>query len=119
MKTMKTRLTQLDRIIRDHHTNPAFSVERMTELLHISSSYLREIVYRERHTHPNELIELYRLNRARQLLHDPAIPIQEVSLRVGYWNPKTFRSAFRKRFGTSPSEYRDETFAHTPKSGCE
>jgi len=112
---MKSPLTQIDQIIRQHHTNPAFSVERMTELLHISPSYLREIVYRERHTHPNELIELYRLNRARQLLRDPAIPIQEVSLRVGYWNPKTFRSAFRKRFGSSPSEYRDAAFIHLPK----
>lgn len=98
----------IQRLIRQNHTDPTFSIERLAKLAGVSATYLRELVYREYHTHPTELVEKFRLGRACKLLCDPSIPIKEISVRVGYWNPKTFRAAFRKRYGCSPREFRDD-----------
>ena len=47
-----------------------------------------------------------RLERAAALLRDTSLPIAEVGQRCGYPDPAAFSTAFRKRYGDSPSRYR-------------
>jgi AraC family transcriptional regulator, transcriptional activator of the genes for pyochelin and ferripyochelin receptors len=45
-----------------------------------------------------------RMEEARRLLRARRYNVTEVAARVGYSNPSKFAAAFRKQFGTSPSE---------------
>lgn len=47
-----------------------------------------------------------RIERARQMLSDPEMPVTEVALAVGYETPSSFAAAFRKITGTTPSAWR-------------
>ena len=45
-----------------------------------------------------------RMEEARRLLRARSYNVTEVAARVGYSNPSKFAAAFRKQFGTSPSQ---------------
>lgn len=47
-----------------------------------------------------------RIVKAKELLCDPRMQIQEVSVRVGYDDPSYFTRMFRRLVGMSPSTYR-------------
>lgn len=48
-----------------------------------------------------------RLDRARELLKNPANRIGEVAIKVGYPNVSYFCSLFKKKYGVNPSEYKE------------
>ncbi len=63
---------------------------------------------------PGDYIQTLRIEEAKQLLETSATPIDEVSAEVGYSEPSSFRSAFRKRVGISASAYRKKWQALAP-----
>ena len=50
-----------------------------------------------------------RLQKAQQLLRETTLPVAAIAEEVGYTNPAKFSSAFKKRFGVSPTEYKRNT----------
>ena len=48
------------------------------------------------------------MKKAKQLLADPRIKINEISSQVGYNDGNYFGKSFRKFSGVSPSEYREQ-----------
>lgn len=63
---------------------------------------------------PSEYVQTVRIEEAKQLLETTAMPIDEVAAEVGYSEPSSFRSAFRKRVGLSASAYRRKWKALAP-----
>jgi len=47
-----------------------------------------------------------RMERARQLLLDTALPIQEIAMMIGYSKLSNFTTAFTRKFGIPPSIFR-------------
>lgn len=58
----------------------------------------------------NWLVQL-RVERARQLLSDPKLPITDIALAVGYETPSSFAASFRKVTGATPTAYRHGLWA--------
>lgn len=56
---------------------------------------------------PIEYRNRLRLEHAKELLLDTALPISEIGARVGYSSPTCFSDAFKKRVGVSPRSYRE------------
>ena len=56
---------------------------------------------------PAQLFMEIRLENARTLLRDEHIPIQEVAFCCGFNQTATFSRAFSRRYGVSPSRYRE------------
>ena len=63
---------------------------------------------------PGDYIQTLRIEEAKQLLETTTAPIDEVAAEVGYSEPSSFRSAFRKRVGISASAYRKKWQALAP-----
>ena len=63
---------------------------------------------------PADYVQTLRIEEAKQLLETSAAPIDEISAEVGYSEPSSFRSAFRKRVGISASAYRKKWRALAP-----
>lgn len=55
---------------------------------------------------PYEYFQQHRMIRARQLLRDSSLSIQDIGRSLGYSNMSNFTLAFRKVFGVNPSEIR-------------
>ncbi|MEO0536314.1 MAG: AraC family transcriptional regulator [Cyanobacteria bacterium P01_A01_bin.123] len=47
----------------------------------------------------------YRLQQAKELLHNPNLTIASVAATVGYKSPEAFCNAFRRKFAVSPKAY--------------
>lgn len=63
---------------------------------------------------PTDLLRVYRLNRAAELLLSREYTIGEVSEKVGFGSQSHFSSLFKKHFNVSPRTYVDQ---HFPKQG--
>ena len=55
---------------------------------------------------PGEYIQTLRVEEAKQMLETTDMPIEHIAAEVGYSEPSSFRSAFRKQVGLSASVYR-------------
>jgi AraC-like DNA-binding protein len=53
-----------------------------------------------------EYLAHYRMTQAKRLLGNPAMPVADVAVAVGFNDPSYFTRVFRKQEGVSPSEYR-------------
>jgi YesN/AraC family two-component response regulator len=58
----------------------------------------------------NDYIQTVRLHKACHQLQQPGVTITEVAYGVGYSSPAYFATAFKARYGLSPSEYRNQKF---------
>ena len=56
---------------------------------------------------PNDFMRHVRLKRAAQLLLESDLPVNQISLQVGFQTPRYFSQCFKNVFGVSPREYRD------------
>lgn len=53
-----------------------------------------------------DYMKSYRLNEARRLLGETALPVAEVAAMVGYQNPGHFSAAFKGKYGVLPGDYK-------------
>lgn len=63
---------------------------------------------REAGTTYRELLDELRLERARQLLREGALSVQEVAARAGFGEGPSFSRWFRQQTGVTPSEFREQ-----------
>ncbi len=65
---------------------------------------------------PAEYVQTLRIEEAKQLLETTETLIDDISSEIGYAEPSSFRSAFRKRVGISASAYRRKWRALAPSA---
>ena len=91
------------------YINTSYSTATLTEaaqMLGLSPSYLSRLV-RSYFGHSfKELLMEARFNAVCDMLADTELPIGEIITRVGYENGSYFHKEFKKRFGTTPNNYR-------------
>jgi len=56
---------------------------------------------------PSRYVRQYRLSRAARLIEKQQGNLSQIAFETGFSNPSYFSKCFRKRFGISPSQYRD------------
>jgi transcriptional regulator GlxA family with amidase domain len=59
-----------------------------------------------------EFVREARLAKARRLLCESALSVEEVAHAVGFSGAANFSTAFRERFGASPTRYRSASTAN-------
>ena len=56
---------------------------------------------------PHHYVLLARVDRAKELLHDPKLSISEIALRTGFATPSHFATTFHRISGTTPRAWRN------------
>ena len=82
------------------------TIQQLAEEVFISSSHLQTLFKKETGLTINDYITVFRIEKAKKLLKDPAMKVYEVANAVGYQDPNYFTRIFRKLVGASPVDYR-------------
>lgn len=86
----------------------AVSVTDVAAYLGISRSHLTRLFNSSLGCSPGEYIMNLRMQRSAWLLANTAMPIQEISMSIGYEDQLTFSKAFKKVYDVSPKYYREQ-----------
>ena len=102
-KSKKIRLVLM--YIREHFSED-LSVAILADRLGMSPAYLSTLFKKETGLTLSDYIENIRMEKAKVLLQNDNLKMQEVAQSVGYRNANYFTTVFKKTFGMYPSEYR-------------
>ncbi|MCQ6561460.1 response regulator [Paenibacillus mendelii] len=100
--------------IRTHYQED-LSLERVASLVYLNPAYFSQLFKQKTGHGFKEYVIQLRLDKAEKLLHNPKLKLAEVAERIGYQDIRHFATVFRKKFGVSPSEYR-QSCVKTPTS---
>ena len=84
------------------------SVNYMASQLHLSSKYLSDLLKQETGKTALELIHLYMISMAKNMLVAGQLSISEIAYQLGFENPPYFSRLFKKEVGVSPKEYKNQ-----------
>lgn len=96
----------------ENKTNNDFglpTVSYMAEKLNVSSRYLTDLLKQETGKTGLELIHLYLISEAKNLLKEGKMNITEISVSLGFENPTYFSRLFKKEVGITPNIFRGES----------
>ena len=96
----------IEEYIRKNYRNPSLGLAMVSAEFNLSEGYLSAIFKKETGTNFAEYLEQLRVKAACVLLED-GCKVSDLPERVGYNSIQSFRRAFKRVMGVSPSEYRE------------
>lgn len=90
------------------HYDSSDSAQSLADKCYLSESQLRRRFTKAYGIPPIAYRNFLRSKVAAELLERTALPISEITERIGYASPSDFYRAFKKAYGTSPSAYRSK-----------
>lgn len=97
---------QLDRIIRQHISNPELDVTFLARQLGMSRAALYVRTKNILNGGISEYITKCRLELAAQLLSETESSVTEIAEKAGFKHARNFSTLFKGRYGASPTDYR-------------
>ncbi|NOV02532.1 AraC family transcriptional regulator [Paenibacillus planticolens] len=104
-----------DRIVQQaiHYLSTQYAepitIEMMAESLGYNRAYLSRLFKRHTKVTPVTFLLKLRVDKARQLLRERLeLTIEQIAASVGFYDPLYFSKQFRRLYGVSPSEYRNQ-----------
>jgi two-component system response regulator YesN len=82
-------------------------IGQIAEQLKITPNYLTTLFHRKTGIKFTAFLKQLRMQRAKELLTNPAIQVQQVAEQVGYTSTRHFARLFSEHYGCLPSEFRD------------
>lgn len=105
-------LDQIPDIIKDYlDENYAreISLNMFSQKYFFTKEYISKLFKKKFNCGIYEYLLSIRMQRAKELLRDDEIKIQDIAERLGYSNNNYFSKAFKNYYGISPSEYRENS----------
>jgi len=106
--------SRFQQLIDDYYEKKEFqnnglpTVGYMADRLNISPRYLSDILKQETGKTAIELIHIYLVKEAKNLLKEGKMNISEISFSLGFENANYFSRLFKKEVGVPPNIYRNE-----------
>ena len=92
----------------DRNYMSAISIGQIAERFYITPNYLSTLFHKKTGSTFMSYLKKIRLLKAKELLVEPNIQVQQVAERVGYLSVRHFARLFAEQFGCLPSKYRDQ-----------
>lgn len=103
---MKRQIEQAIRWLTLQYSQP-ISIEQMAQTLGYHRTHLSKMFKQHTGMSPMQFLLQIRMERAKLLLADP-LTVEQVAASVGFTDALYFSKQFKKWFGHSPTEYRQE-----------
>lgn len=104
-------LALVESYIQQHHAAD-LRLSTVASGVYVSPFYISHLFQREMGTTFLKYLTGVRMQHARQLLTESELPVEVISMRVGYASPKRFRTLFKRTFSMTPTEYRLQQRGH-------
>ncbi|MBS4196899.1 response regulator transcription factor [Lederbergia citri] len=92
-----------------NHVNKNFmkdiGIGQLARELHVTPNYLSTLFHRKTGITFTKYLTKIRISKAKELLTDPHIKVQQVAKNVGYYSTRHFTRVFTELTGCYPSEY--------------
>ena len=82
------------------------SLDELSEQLYLTAPHLSKITKEYFGKNFKELVVEERMERAKELFTESSVPVGDVIRSVGYENESYFHREFKKRYGSTPLEFR-------------
>ena len=86
--------------------DPDVDLSELADLISLSESRLRHLFTSETGKSPSQHLRDIRLARAKKLLAETRLTIDQVAMRVGWQDRSHFERRFKEEFGLTPAEHR-------------
>jgi len=93
----------------DEHYMSDIGIGQIAMQLHVTPNYLSTIFHKKTGVTFMRYLTSIRMLRAKELLADPKLAIQDVAEQVGYYSSRHFTKTFTDFFGFYPSDYRKKS----------
>ncbi|MEK3879466.1 helix-turn-helix domain-containing protein [Paenibacillus sp. FSL M7-0420] len=93
-------------IIDKHYADPDLNVQRIADMLKMSSVYLGQVFKAQEGKTVVDQINAARLASAKKYLEQEDFTVTEIMEKVGFGNESYFYRLFKRCYGTTPKEYR-------------
>ncbi|MGP0587235.1 helix-turn-helix domain-containing protein [Paenibacillus timonensis] len=93
-------------IIDKHYADPDLNVQKIADMLKMSSVHLGQVYKAEEGLSVVDRINEVRLAQARVYLEQQQLTVTEIMEKVGFGNESYFYRLFKRRYGATPKEYR-------------
>jgi transcriptional regulator GlxA family with amidase domain len=103
--TPDSPLARAQRHVLEHLAEP-LNVERLAQAAGTSDRNLARLFVKEAGVTPHEFVEAVRVDAARSLLEGTMLPFKSIAYDCGFGSAERMRSAFARRLGISPAQYR-------------
>ena len=100
-------VSTIEKYIKENYRDPSLCLNKISDEFHISETYFSHMFKEKTGTNFSTYLENVRMQEAMRLLKESDKNLSELYLLVGYNNVTTFRRAFKKTFGVTPSTIRD------------
>ena len=96
--------------IEKNFSDPEFKAKSLLTTSAYAEDYIRSIFKEQTGMTPNQMLSETRLNNARNIILNSKneISVANIALKSGFDDLAYFSKAFKKRFGMSPTEYKEK-----------
>lgn len=109
----KSIISQIENLLTQYFTDNKINeqglptVKYLADKVHLSPSYLSDLLKKETGKNAQEHIHFYLIEEAKNLLLNSEKNINEIAFELGFEYPQYFNKLFKKKTGKTPMEYRN------------
>ena len=102
----KTAIKLIEDVIHDNLSNENLSLDFIAEKVYLSPKYISRIFKEEKGVKMTEYITDCKLEKARELLLDTNMNLEEMIIQVGFSSSNYFIKKFKEKYYVTPTQYR-------------
>ncbi|MFG6382826.1 MAG: 2-isopropylmalate synthase [Lachnospiraceae bacterium] len=99
------RLNEIMNYIQEHYLT--VTLDELTEKMHLTKPYLSKYIKEKSGKTFGEIVKNVRMKRARTLLKNTSMTVENIAEDVGYQNVEHFNRLFKKKYGITPMQFRN------------
>ncbi|WP_123041823.1 response regulator transcription factor [Cohnella candidum] len=102
------KLAEAIRLYVDENYSYELTLSSLAEMFHLNETYLSSLFKQNAGLTFSDYVTNLRLTKAEQLLRENELKLTDIATLVGYSSSSYFSTSFKKHYGVSPKEYRDQ-----------
>lgn len=101
-------LERLYKLLEENLDNTDLDMDKLAKKLYLNRTHFYQKVKAITNETPYELLKMYRLKRAAELLVQKQLSVNEVYAMTGFKSRSNFSKLFKEKYGTTPGKYASE-----------
>lgn len=102
------QIRKVIQLLHENFADPNLCVNDLAKAVFLTPTYLSNLFKRKTGKSISHALLEIRMEKAKELLQNPAMKLYQIASAVGYKDPNYFAKIFKQQVGTTPSQYREK-----------